>query len=69
MVDETDLRNKFWKEHWPDFMDSVLALELKSAAPPPRKRVAVKAEGADLAQASIDGFKKQGNGKASDAGS
>jgi hypothetical protein len=69
MDDEVELRRKFWSEHWPDFMDSVLALELKSAAPPPRKRVAAKAEGVDLAQSSIDGFKKPGNGQASDAGS
>jgi hypothetical protein len=60
MSDEKDLRDKFWTEHWPDFMDSVLSLELKSAAPPPaRKRVALKGDGGGrLVQESIDQFKK-----------
>jgi hypothetical protein len=48
--------------------DSKRMERVSARAAPPKRRV-VRPEGADLAQASIDGFKKAGNGKAADAGS
>lgn len=65
------LKERFWEESWPFYMDSRLSLELKVSAPPVPKRRAAKSEGVDLARSSIDGFlKKDGeNGKAVDAGS
>jgi hypothetical protein len=64
------LKDKFWADSWSYLMQTGLSLELRAEAPPARKRKSAKAEGADLAQASIDGFKRSdgGNGKAADAG-
>jgi hypothetical protein len=58
------LKDKFWSDSWTYLMQTGLSLELRADAPLPRKRKSVKSEGADLAQSSIDGFKKRdGNGK------
>jgi hypothetical protein len=55
------LKDKFWSDTWPYYMENRLALELRAAAPPARKRGAVQvSESNALLQASIDQFKKKG---------
>jgi len=66
---KSKLQARFWTDTWPYYMENRLALELRAAAPPSRKRGQVKAgDGGGVVQESIDQFKKKASSEVSVGG-